>query len=174
MLPFEEVVQALGRRGERRLGLQTIPLDSIVGTVDRGREFDRRFRPTSSKVRGRWERIATAMRRGESLPPIDVYRIGDLHFVKDGHHRVSVARALGHDVIDAYVTEVQTEIGHRTRHPLEATSRSRATSGSSTSASRCRARPGYGYSRPTPPPTPRSPRASRPGASESCRAAASS
>ena len=111
MLPFEEVVQALGRRGERRLGLQTIPLDSIVGTVDRGREFDRRFRPTSSKVRGRWERIATAVRRGESMPPIDVYRIADLHFVKDGHHRVSVARALGHDVIDAYVTEVETEVG---------------------------------------------------------------
>jgi len=111
MLPFEEVVQALGRRGERRLGLEPIPLDSIVGTVDRGREFDRSFRPTSSKVRGRWERIATAMRRGESLPPIDVYRIGDMHFVKDGHHRVSVARALGHEVIDAYVTEVQTEVG---------------------------------------------------------------
>jgi hypothetical protein len=111
MLPFEEVVQALGRRAERRLGLQSIPLDSIVGTVDRGREFDRRFRPTSSKVRGRWERIATAMRRGESMPPIDVYRIGDMHFVKDGHHRVSVARALGHEDIDAYVTEVETEVG---------------------------------------------------------------
>jgi hypothetical protein len=51
------------------------------------------------------------MRRGESMPPIDVYRIADLHFVKDGHHRVSVARALGHEVIDAYVTEVETEVG---------------------------------------------------------------
>jgi hypothetical protein len=111
MLPFEEVVAALGRRGERRLGLQTIPLDSIVGTVDRGREFDRRFRPTSGKVRGRWERIAEAMRRGQAMPPIDVYRIAGLHFVKDGHHRVSVARALGHDVIDAYVTEIETEVG---------------------------------------------------------------
>ena len=111
ILPFEEVVEALGRRGERRLGLKTIPLDSIVGTVDRNREFDRGFRPTSGKMRGRWERIATAMRRGESLPPIDVYRIGELHFVQDGHHRVSVARALGHDVIDAYVTEVITEVG---------------------------------------------------------------
>src|SRR5215213_11263677 len=58
ILPFEEVVAALGRRGERRLGLQTIPLDSIVGTVDRSREFDRAFRPTSSRVRPRWERIA--------------------------------------------------------------------------------------------------------------------
>jgi hypothetical protein len=111
VLPFEEVVQALGRRGERRLGLQTIELDSIVGTVDRARDFDRRFLPTSGRVRSRWERIATATRRGEEIPPIDVYRIGELHFVKDGHHRVSVARALGFKVVDAYVTEVQTEVG---------------------------------------------------------------
>ena len=110
ILPFEEVVEALGRKSERSLGLQTIDLDSIVGTVDRGREFDRSFRPTSGKVRTRWERIAAAQRRGESMPPIDVYRIGDLHFVKDGHHRVSVARALGNDLIDAYVTEVRTAV----------------------------------------------------------------
>ena len=111
ILPFEEVVQALGRRGERQLGLQTIALDSIVGTVDRSREFDRSFRPTSSRVRPRWERIAEATRKGKAMPPIDVYRIGELHFVKDGHHRVSVARELGHEVIDAYVTEVITELG---------------------------------------------------------------
>ena len=111
ILPFEEVVAALGRRGERRLGQQTIDLDSIVGTVDRAREFDRRFRPTSGRVRPRWERINVAQRRGDAMPPIDVYRIGDLHFVKDGHHRVSVARALGHKDINAYVTEVLTEVG---------------------------------------------------------------
>jgi hypothetical protein len=111
ILPFEEVVEALGRRGERRLGLQTIPLDSIVGTVDRSREFDRAFRPTSSRMRPRWERIAMAQRKGQAMPPIDVYRIGELHFVKDGHHRVSVARELGHEVIEAYVTEVITELG---------------------------------------------------------------
>jgi hypothetical protein len=111
ILPFEEVVAALGRRGERRLGLETIPLDSIVGTVDRGREFDRGFRPTSGRVRPRWERIATAQRKGQAMPPIDVYRIGELHFVKDGHHRVSVARAMGHEVIEAWVTEIITELG---------------------------------------------------------------
>jgi hypothetical protein len=111
ILPFDEVVAALGRRGERRLGLQTVPLDSIVGTVDRQREFDRRFRPTSGRVRPRWERINVAQRRGDPMPPIDVYRIGELHFVKDGHHRVSVARALGHEDINAYVTEVVTEVG---------------------------------------------------------------
>jgi ParB-like nuclease domain len=111
ILPFDEVVQALGWRGERRLGLQTIDLDSIVGTVDRTREFDRNFRPTSRRLRQRWERIAKAMRKGEAMPPIDVYRIGELHFVRDGHHRVSVARHLGLDKIDAYVTEIITEVG---------------------------------------------------------------
>lgn len=110
MLPFDEVVAALGRAGERRLGLQVITLDSIVGSVDRGREFDRRFRPTSGQVRQRWQRLALAQRRGESIPPIEVYRIGDMHFVLDGHHRVSVAHALGMKTIDAYVTEVLTRL----------------------------------------------------------------
>jgi hypothetical protein len=111
ILPFEEVARALGRIGERRLGLQLIPLDSIVGTVDRSREFDREFRPTSPRVRERWQRINLAQRKGEAMPPIDVYRIGELHFVKDGHHRVSVAHALGHHDIEAYVTEVLTQVG---------------------------------------------------------------
>jgi hypothetical protein len=109
-LPLDEVLEALGRRGERRLGLQSIPLDSIVGSMDRTREFDRRFRPRSSRVRGRWERIAQAQRRGQAMPPISVYRVGNLHFVEDGHHRVSVALALGQTHIDAYVTEVLTEL----------------------------------------------------------------
>jgi hypothetical protein len=109
-LPYEEVVGALGFAGERRLGLQTVALDTIVGTVDRGREFDRHFRPTSSKGRRRWERIANARRRGEAVPPVSLYRIGELHFVRDGHHRVSVARALGERTIQAYVTEVLTRI----------------------------------------------------------------
>ena len=111
ILPFEEVVEALGRVSEHDLGLQTIPLDSIVGTVDRTKEFDRAFRPTSPRLRARWQRIAEAQRRGESFPPISVYRIGELHFVRDGHHRVSVARSLGREDIDAYVTEVQTRVG---------------------------------------------------------------
>jgi hypothetical protein len=110
MLPFDEVVAALGRLGERRLGLQVITLDSVVGSVDRSREFDRRFRPTSGQVRERWQRLALAQRRGEPIPPIEVYRVGDMHFVVDGHHRVSVAHALGLKTIDAYVTEVVTRL----------------------------------------------------------------
>jgi hypothetical protein len=113
ILPFAEVVDALGWVEERDLGQQAIELDSILGTVSRGGErggFDREFRPTTSRVRARWEEIASAMRRGELLPPISVYRVGDIHFVRDGHHRVSVARALGRDMIDAYVVEVVTRV----------------------------------------------------------------
>ena len=111
ILPLEEVLAALGRTGERHLGLRVVELDSIVCTVDRTKEFDRRFRPTSSRLRGRWERMAEAQRRGQSMPPVALYRVGGLHFVRDGHHRVSVARALGRDTIDAYVTEIQTAVG---------------------------------------------------------------
>jgi hypothetical protein len=107
----------VGLVSERRLGLQTIRLDSIVGSVDRTRDFDRRFRPTSARTRERWQRLALAARRGEAVPPIEVYRVGDLHFVQDGHHRVSVAHALGLTTIDAYVTEVVTRIAaHGIRH----------------------------------------------------------
>lgn len=112
MVPFEEAVAALGRVGERDLGVQEIRLDTIVGSVDRRRgEFDRAFRPAVGDVRGRWERLALARRRGEPLPPIDVYRVGDMHFVRDGHHRVSVARSLGDEIIEARVREVQTKLG---------------------------------------------------------------
>jgi hypothetical protein len=110
ILPFDEVIDALGMAGERYLGLQNIKLDTIVGTVDSTRDFDRRFRPTTTRVRERWERLALAQRRGESIPPIDVYRIGDLHFVRDGHHRVSIALATGQTTIDAYVTDVRTTL----------------------------------------------------------------
>jgi len=121
ILPFDEVVAALGWRSERQLGLQTIRCDAIVGTVDSRRDFDRHFRPTSSRVRERWERLAVAQRRGESIPPIEVYRIGDLYFVKDGHHRVSIAIATGLATIDAYVTDVSTTVpasGIRSRGDL--------------------------------------------------------
>jgi hypothetical protein len=121
IVPLNEVLDALGRRGERHLGLQTIRLDTIVGTVDSSRDFDRRFRPTSGRVRERWERLALAQRRGEPIPPIEVYRVGGLHFVQDGHHRVSIAMAAGAKTIDAYVTEVLTRLpaaGIRSRGDL--------------------------------------------------------
>jgi hypothetical protein len=111
MLPFDEVVSALGRRSQVDLGIQDIPVDSIVGTVDRRRrEFDRAFRPVGPEARTRWERIAKARRSSQGLPPIEVYRVGELHFVRDGHHRVSVARAFGDEMIEAHVIEVRTAV----------------------------------------------------------------
>ena len=107
-LSFSEVVDALGRRGEHSLGIQLIPLDQIVGSVDKVKDFDRRFRPTSDRSRQRWQRLAEKTRMGEYLPPIDVYKLGNLYFVIDGHHRVSVARAQGATDIEAAVTEIET------------------------------------------------------------------
>jgi hypothetical protein len=119
ILPFEEVVEALGFVSERRIGLCVVPLDVIVGTVDRARDFDRHFRPTSQRGRSRWEQIAAAVRRGEAMPPIDLLQIGEIYFVRDGHHRVSVARALGRDEIEARVTEVVTRVGADRRITLD-------------------------------------------------------
>jgi hypothetical protein len=110
ILPFEEVTDALGLVSRQDLGLQVVPLDAIVGSVDRTVDFDRGFRPTSPRLRSRWERIAAAQRRGESLPPISLYLVGELYFVRDGHHRVSVAKSLGREDIDAYVTEIVTRV----------------------------------------------------------------
>jgi hypothetical protein len=119
MLPFDEVIAALGRVGERDLGITSVRIDTIVGTVDRRKEFDREFRPTSSRARARFERIAEASRRGVSMPPIDLYRVGGLHFVRDGHHRVAVARAQGRDTIDAHVVEVITQVAADTSITLD-------------------------------------------------------
>ena len=109
-LSLDEVVGALGQLGERNLGVKVISLDKIVGSVDKVRDFDPEFRPTSGRSRTRWERIAEAVRRGQELPPIDVYQVGEQYFVRDGHHRVSVLRALGEKVIDADVTAIRTAI----------------------------------------------------------------
>ena len=119
VLPYEEVVAALGFVSEHSAGTAVVPLDAIVGTVDRGRDFDRSFRPTTGRVRSRWEHIAAAMRRGESMPPVDLVRIGQIYFVRDGHHRVSVARALGHSDINAMVTDVVTRVGAERAITLE-------------------------------------------------------
>ena len=101
--------QALGAAPARRrsTGLRAISLDTIVGTAEtaKARSFDASFRPPASSRR-RWEGLWLASRRGRQLPPISVYRLGDCHYVDDGHHRVSVARALGMAAIDAEVTEL--------------------------------------------------------------------
>lgn len=121
-MSFDEVVEALGRRAENYVGTKVISLDAIVGSVDKVRDFDRRFRPTSARSRQRWERLARATRTGEVIPPIDVFQIGDYYFVQDGHHRVSVARSMGEKVIEARVTAIDTflqPVGIAARSDLE-------------------------------------------------------
>jgi hypothetical protein len=87
---------------------EVIPLKAIVGTVEPSLSFDARFHPASEVVRARWERIALAHRKGISLPPITVRRCADGYYIVDGHHRVSVALALGHRDIDAWVTDTRS------------------------------------------------------------------
>jgi hypothetical protein len=113
LLRLDQVAGPLGWGGQRQLGLQTIPVDSIVGNIGARRDVDRRFRPTTNRVRARWQRLALAQRRGEPIPPIEVNRIGNLHFVSDGHHRVSIAAAAGQRTIDAYVTGIVTTAAER-------------------------------------------------------------
>ncbi len=106
LLPFDEVRQSLPYRGQRDIGLQTVPLDKIVGSVGRYRDFDRAFLPTQRQTTDRWVNIRKAHYRDVVLPPVDLYKIGDVYFVKDGNHRVSVARERNQADIDAYVTEI--------------------------------------------------------------------
>lgn len=110
VLALDEVLRAVGNRGEQALGVQSIPVERIVGSVDKVREFDPSFRPTSGRNRARWERLSEAVRRGQPIPPIDVYQVGDMYFVRDGHHRVSVVRALGDSLIEADVTRIRTTL----------------------------------------------------------------
>jgi hypothetical protein len=93
-----------------RLGLHNLDIDTIVGSVGRVGDFDRWFRPRRPVNRQRWEALDRASRTGAILHPIEVYKVGHLHFVRDGHHRVSIARAHGVRTIDALVTEVATTL----------------------------------------------------------------
>lgn len=111
LLSFEDVQTALktwqqveGRKPE------SIPLDRIVGSVGRYRDFTREFLPKESVSAERWQAVDTAMQGMSGLPPIEVYQVGDVYFVRDGHHRVSVARANGLQDIEAYVTRIDTPV----------------------------------------------------------------
>jgi hypothetical protein len=110
MFSLEDVRTRLNVRGQRWLGHQTVPLDHIIGSEGRYGDFDRRFLPRSNALRGRWSSIDTAMQHHVHLPPIELYKIGDVYFVRDGNHRVSVARLQGQVDIDAYVTELIVDV----------------------------------------------------------------
>jgi hypothetical protein len=92
LLPFEEVRQKLQLSNMRYLGLQDVPLDHIVGSVGRYQDFTRAFLPRWDDLQDRWQRIDRLVITGADLPPIELYKVGQVYFVRDGNHRVSVAR----------------------------------------------------------------------------------
>jgi hypothetical protein len=108
LLSFDEVRRAARLEGQSYTGLKDVPIADIRGSVGRPNDFDASFLPVKPQMRKRWAQLDEAMRRGEAVPPIEVYHLGDVYFVKDGHHRVSVARHLGWKTIPARVIEVKT------------------------------------------------------------------
>lgn len=110
LLSYEDVRKKLKIRGRKPPKLEEIPLDAIVGSVDRYSDFTRSFLPKDAADAGRWAGVKVAVTDLKGLPPIEVYQIGDVYFVEDGNHRVSVARELGQDSIQAYVTELATKV----------------------------------------------------------------
>jgi hypothetical protein len=126
LLSFDEVKGALGAVSQVYLGLREVPVSQIVGSVGRHRDFDRAFLPSKPDLGTRWRRIDEIMDRGEELPPVSLYKIGDVYFVQDGNHRVSVALQRGVEMIDAEVIELRSRIpldsaltAHDLLHKLE-------------------------------------------------------
>ncbi|MFM8320029.1 MAG: universal stress protein [Chloroflexota bacterium] len=110
LLSFDDVRRTLRLQGGVERGLQDIPLDAIVGSVGRYADFTRDFLPRREISPARWARVKLAASGLIGLPPIEVYRIGEAYFVKDGNHRVSVARQFRARYIQAYVTEVYSRV----------------------------------------------------------------
>ena len=107
LLDFNAIAQTLHLRTQMYRGLQTVPLDKIVGSVGRYLDFTGAFLPVSQDMGERWRRVATLYldSTGSGAPPVELYKVGDSYFVKDGNHRVSVANQLGMEDIEAYVWE---------------------------------------------------------------------
>lgn len=110
LLSFDEVRARLRLREESYKGLQNIPVADIVGSVGRYQDFTGSFLPKSAVNKDRWSRIYAETVGEMGLPPIEVYRVSAVYFVRDGNHRVSVARALHYKTIQAYVTEVDVPL----------------------------------------------------------------
>lgn len=106
LLPFDEVRKRIPMRGQHYRGLKQIETSRIIGSESRFNDFDRAFLPRQTHTRERWESIDRAYFQDVILPPIDVYQVGEVYFVKDGNHRVSVARERGQVYMDAYVVEI--------------------------------------------------------------------
>lgn len=110
LLAYDQVRETLRLGGPIYRGVHTVPLDKIVGSVDRYRDFDRAFLPTQTHTADRWRRVSRAWYDDISLPPVLLYQVGDVYFVVDGNHRVSVAREQGQLYIDAEVRECQVKV----------------------------------------------------------------
>src|SRR5215207_5077397 len=110
LLSFEAVRVCLNVHGQVALGQQTVLVKHIIGSEGRYSDFDRRFLPLTEAVEQRWRSIERAMDRLIDLPPVDLWKISDVYFVRDGNHRVSVARWRGQGHIDAYVTELLVDV----------------------------------------------------------------
>lgn len=110
LLPFDEVRQILPIHGQHYAGLHVVPIEKIVGSVARYNDFDRAFIPTQRHTKSRWVSIDMANLQDVILPPVELYKIGEMYFVKDGNHRVSVAREKGQAFIDAVVIEIVTPL----------------------------------------------------------------
>ncbi|MCB0081578.1 MAG: hypothetical protein KDE47_11635 [Caldilineaceae bacterium] len=110
LVRYDEVAKRLRARQQIEAGTQFVPIAKIVGSVGRYQDFTRTFLPRTNVNQERWARVDTAMNSLEGVPPIELFKIGDVYFVRDGNHRISVARANGSTHIEAYVTEVKTDI----------------------------------------------------------------
>jgi hypothetical protein len=107
LLPLDEVRRNLPLYGQHYLGIQQVPIEAIIGSEGRYNDFDRAFLPRQTQTRSRWESVDRAHLDDVPLPPIELYKVGPAYFVKDGNHRVSVAREKGQAFIDAVVVELE-------------------------------------------------------------------
>jgi len=111
LVSFEEVKRSLKTFGENYRGIQTVPIEKIVGSATlRYHDFDGAFLPRQTRTKTRWRNIDQARYADIDLPPVQLYQIGETYFVRDGHHRISVARERGQEFIDAEVIEVKTRV----------------------------------------------------------------
>ncbi|MCP4141221.1 MAG: universal stress protein [Chloroflexi bacterium] len=110
LLSYEDVRKKLHATETNRRQLKTIPLNAIVGSVGRYTDFTRRFFPRQENDEERWTRIRMRAESLEGFPPIEAFQLGDVYFIIDGNHRASVVRSLGGESIEAYVTEVKTDV----------------------------------------------------------------
>jgi hypothetical protein len=110
LLSYDEVREKLRIGGPVYRGLKTIRIDQIAGSLNRYQQFDRAFLPTQDETAGRWQRVDRAFYSDVGLPPVVLYKVGEVYFVVDGHHRVSVAREQGQEFIEAEVRECATRV----------------------------------------------------------------